>query len=411
MNRLSLFLAWRYLWGSAYDSSIATMMRICFFSILIGSFALALVSAVMHGYEKVIHEKMQGIHAQVTIRAYGDQLHVPALEAIIKNKFTQVKALSPASIQYVLVQQEDGDHIPVVVMLKAIDPVQEAQVSTIAHKITPQQNIQPTLASLIHDEHVVIGNGLAQELGIMIGDPIQLLYAEHNQPKQRKVTMQVHNAYVSGTFKTGIDEFDNGLVLCSFDLMQQLFPDDGVTQLSLRLHPGINEQKTIQQLQDALKLEVYSWKDLYPALVSALKLEKYAMFLILALITLVASMNIIALLFMQITQKRPDIAIIRAMGAPAETITYIFLIIGMSIALTASACGIALAWCATLVLQHYPFIELPDAYYVSHLPAQMDWPLVLSVFGVVLSISFVATWLTARRTHTINIAQVLRFEG
>jgi lipoprotein-releasing system permease protein len=223
--------------------------------------------------------------------------------------------------------------------------------------------------------------------------------------------MQISDGIVSGMFKTGIDEFDNGLILCSFDLMHELFPDNGATQLSLRLQPNEDEQKTIQQLQDTLQLEVYSWKDLYPALVSALKLEKYAMFLILALITLVASMNIIALLFMQITQKRPDIAVLRAMGALPRTITQIFLIMGMSIALVASACGIALAWIATLILQNYPFITLPDAYYVSHLPAKMDWQLVLSVFSVVICMSFIATWLTARRTRSINSAQVLRFEG
>ena len=70
----------------------------------------------------------------------------------------------------------------------------------------------------------------------------------------------------------------------------------------------------IQKLRHRLGLDVYSWKDLYPSLVASLKLEKYVSFFILALILLVASMNIISLLFMQITQKRPTIALLQAMG-------------------------------------------------------------------------------------------------
>jgi len=411
MHRLSLFLAWRYITGSAYEKSITTMIRICFLSILIGSFALALVSAVMHGYEEVVYKKMQGIHAQLTIRGYGDQLNVPAISTIIQKQFPEVTGLSPHAVQYVIVQQEDTQRTPVVVMLKAIDPEHEAHVSTIANKIISQKDGIPSLSKIIHDNNIAIGEGLAHELGITVGDTVQLIYSENMQPKGRKVTMNATEARVNGIFKTGIDEFDNLLTLCSLDFMEQLFPDQGATFISLQLAPHANEAQIRDKLQHLLKLEVYSWKDLYPALVSALKLEKYAMFLILALITLVASMNIIALLFMQITQKRPDIAILRAMGMPQANITRIFLLMGMSIAVVASLCGILLAWGASILLEHYPFIELPDAYYVTHLPAKMNWSLVAAVFGVVICISFIATWFTARRTHAITIAKVLRFEG
>src|SRR5207302_1389175 len=150
--------------------------------------------------------------------------------------------------------------------------------------------------------------------------------------------------------------------------------------------------------------------DLYPALISALKLEKYALILILLLITMVASMNIIALLFMQITQKRPDIAILYAMGMRPKQIVSIFMLMGMLIASIASASGIFLAWIASLLLERYPFIELPDVYYVTHLPANMDWSLAITVFITIMLLNFMATWYTARRTQHIKIADVLRYE-
>ena len=135
------------------------------------------------------------------------------------------------------------------------------------------------------------------------------------------------------------------------------------------------------------------------------------MFLILLLITLVASLNMVSLLFMYITQKRTDIALLYTLGATHAMIMSIFIYIGMCIACTACVSGIALAWIACHILNNYPFIELPDAYYVTHLPAIMDWPLVVLVFCAVMALSLCATAIIAYKTKNIRIAQVLKFEG
>ena len=219
------------------------------------------------------------------------------------------------------------------------------------------------------------------------------------------------DAFISGIFNTGIDEFDSGLILCSLNFLQNIFPESDVTQLNIKLKPGVNEQSVVQKLTDHLKLEAYSWKDLYPALVSALILEKYVMFFILALITLVASMSILSLLYMQITQKRADIAILHAIGTPHTTITAIFMTIGLIITSSASVVGIALAYIASFLLERFPFISLPDAYYVTYIPAKMEWYIPLIVFAVVMAISFIAIWIPIKKIKTINVADVLRFEG
>lgn len=384
------------------------MVRICFLSILIGSFALALVSAIMHGFELSAHEKMQGIHAQVIIRAYGNPIDAKALGAVLQKSFPEIESLSPINMQHALIDNEESTSV---VLLKGIDPIHEARVTNFETKLEPINSIQPKLTDLIYDNHIVIGKKLAQELEVKPGDTIQLLHSEENQPRRKKITMAQHAAVVAGIFNTGIDEFDTGMIVGSLKFVKKLYPESGISQINLKLKSHAHEETVIEQLKKKLKLEVYSWKDLYPALFAALKLEKYAMFLILALITLVASMNIISLLFMQITQKRADIAILRAMGAHPALIERIFLFMGMSIAAVASITGIMLAWIASLILEHYPFITLPDVYYTTHLPAKMEWSLVITVFLVVMGLSFIATWITARRTRTIKIADVLRFEG
>jgi len=122
-------------------------------------------------------------------------------------------------------------------------------------------------------------------------------------------------------------------------------------------------------------------------------------------------MSIISLLFMQIIQKRPDIAILKAMGMSDQTVSHIFLLIGMVITSVSSLSGLTCAWLVSWLLARYPFIELPDVYYVSHLPVKMEWHILLVVFVVVFVLGFIATWVPARRTRNINIANVLRFEG
>jgi lipoprotein-releasing system permease protein len=216
---------------------------------------------------------------------------------------------------------------------------------------------------------------------------------------------------VSGIFDTGIDEFDNGVAYCSLSFLEKLFPNITIEHINIALKTGTNEEAIIERLHNRTGLDVYSWKSLYPALVATLKLEKYVSFFIIALILLVASMNIISLLFMQITQKRPDIALLKAIGMTDNAISSIFFIMGMTISCVASACGLAAALVASWALERYPFITLPDTYYVTQLPVAMTWQIICVVFCVVIIFSFLATWIPTKRIRLINISQVLRFEG
>ena len=135
------------------------------------------------------------------------------------------------------------------------------------------------------------------------------------------------------------------------------------------------------------------------------------MFIILSLITLVAAMNMISLLFMHIIQKRGDIAILKAMGMGNSMINTIFFIMGMSIAAIAAIGGLAVAWIIGILLQRYPFITLPDIYYVTHLPVNLDITVFMLIFVVIMLISVLATWLPIRKIKTIQIADRIAIRG
>jgi len=412
MNRITLMLAIRYLKGTRRQKNISTMVFICFLGIFIGSFALALIASVMNGFEKVTQEKMQNIHSQIIMHANGQTLNFKKMSEVLKKEFPQIKALSPNTTKQIISKEEEDEDYNII-MLKGVDPQNEYKVSKIGEKIIKSLTKDKTLPAILAEKKVLIGKKLAENLEVNPGDKINIFYSKTDEIKGRKIKLDQKDVIVGGIFKAGIDEFDTGLILGSLDLIKKIFPDSGITQINIELHPHANEKKVIKALKKRFKnkIEVQSWKELYPALLEALKLERYAMFLILALITLVASLNIISLLFMQITQKRPDIAILKAMGMPYARISRIFLYLGMSVSIVGSLFGLLFAFIAGWILETYPFIKLPDAYYVTHLPSRMEFSIFLSVFLVVVLLSFFSTWIPARKTRSINISEVLRFEG
>lgn len=407
MKSLSWYLARSYLPSRKGQYAITTMALISFASIAIGSFALALVTAVMNGFQTSIHEKMQNIHPSATIYSYKDPIAIAQLKKALAEKFPEVTSISPYSIAHVMIQSDamEKDELPAVAQLKALDPDAESRTTSLSKKM-----IHGSL-SQVEKNNIIIGKSLAHALGVKQGDPLTVLYMEHPSGRQRSVPVHQKEAIVGGIFETGIDEYDTNTIFSSFDFFDELFPDQGITQVGIAIDPTADADSVIISLRQFLNLELLTWKDLYLPLVSALILEKYAMFFILLLITLVASMNIIALLFMMITHKRSDIAILRAMGLKQSTITRSFIFFGLSISAVACVCGLTAAWAISWILEQYPFIELPDVYYVSHLPARMEWSILAIVFALVMCITALASWFSVRQIRSINIAHILRFEG
>lgn len=385
------------------------MVGVCFIGIFVGTCALALVAFVMDGFERATYEKLQGIHPQLIIRSFNQQaLNEQKITDVITKEFMHVAALSPVSSNYVLVQSPDDEGFSLL-SLRGIDPDKESLVTTL-HKtiIAPSSEIE-SLTILKQPQALLVGEQFANDQKKTIGDTIELMIPE--QGSSKNIRFSSHQGYIAGIFKTGIDDFDAHVIFSSLDFLQELFPESGISSIGVRLDDQTHEVEIIQKLRERLHLHVFSWKDLYPALLSALTLEKYVMFFVLILITLVASMSIVSLLFMLITQKRLDIALYKSMGLADRVIQQIFITIGMVLALAASSLGLCIAIIIGFALDTFQLIKLPDVYYVSHMPAHISLTTCFTVFFVVLILSFFACWFPTRSIHRINVSQILRYEG
>lgn len=422
MNHLSNFISGKYLKFKNKDRNISLMMKICFLGILIGTFSLMLTLIIMNGFEKVTHEKMQGINAQAIIYSNGQSIDFESIEKFLSTKFNnKISASSPSSIRQILINKNKRQSV---LFLKGIDSTKERLVSNIEEKIKLPLNA--TLPDLVKDNQIIIGTKTAQNYNLKIGDTIDLLIPKEGG--RNKIGLKKKKATISGIFKIGLEEYDSNFAFCDLTYLKTLFKEDikAADQINIKFkEPKLNifkkllnlfsfknfEEQTLNELQRKLPgLTVTSWKNLYPALVASLKLEKYVMFFILALITFVSCMTMISLLFMYIQQKRRDIAILKSMGFPDKNIRSIFLSIGLKLTFWASTLGLTLAGIAGFALDKYPFIELPDVYYVSYLPAKMDLEIFIVVFLATMFLGFLATWIPAKRTKGINVSQVLRQE-
>ncbi len=446
---LSSFIAWRYLRFPEKDHNITVMMRICFLGIFIGTFSLMLTLIITNGFEKTIHEKMQGISAQFIINSFGNKLDYNEVKTALLKEFpTTIAAISGYSDKQAIIEH-NGEHI--MLFMRGIDPVDDHRVSSIAQKIIKPRlkyatSLPKLLPALLKQNDIIIGHKLAKTLHCKIGDIISVLIPE---PRSKKtIGLTAHQVTIRGFFNVGLEEYDSSLALCSLSYFNELYQEEGVEQLTVRLHdpvqsftdlythhrgnwarlacaatclmlkkikalviPTNTEQHALKALKKFLpSMTVRHWQELYPGLVSSLKLEKYFSFGVLALITLVASLNMIALLFMQIQQKRRDIAILKAMGMPDRAIQAIFLRTGLTITFWSSLCGLFAAGLAGYLLQCYPFITLPDVYYISYLPARLDPEIFLVVFIATMLLGFCATWIPARQSRSLTVAQVLREE-
>lgn len=411
MIRNSYFLmSLRYLQAANKNSTIKTMMKICCGGIFLGTFSLALIISIMQGFEEATYLKMKTVYPQIIIDADGQELNYEQIEPILKDPVYKILNFAPQWIGQALCSGIESDNMPHIIQIKGINPTLEQNVTPL-HTMMLPKNQQHYLDRLIHHNQVIIGKQLALQLHASTGSQLNLLYSP-NREINRSIDFQQKKIIVSGIFETGIDDFDANFIYCSSDLFNEIFPDHGIAQIYANSSPREIETNVINNLTERLKLHVYSWKKLYAPLVSALELEKHAMFIILLLIVLVAASNIISLLFMLITQKRKDIALFLTLGLTPAQVRNIFLVVSMTITTTSALFGLCAAYVVGIGLQHYRWIKLPDnIYYTAHLPITLDPHLFLFIFFVVLAISFFASLIPLRIIKTINIATILRNES
>ncbi len=413
--KITYFLAWRYFKGTKEQKSLTAMIWICFLGIFIGTFSLGLTTCIMNGFETETRKKIQGILPDIILQAPdGKSLESQALEKYLTERYNPaIAGISDYGIHHVLLQKtseniNDSSEKTVIALLKTINPDKESLLSPLQEKVGTQP-----LTLLLTNNGIIIGKEIAKELDVSIGDSIKLFYNQTPELHIQDSDLAHTTVRITGFLDTGIADYDTTLTITSHDFLYRLLEKPYINQLGIKVNPSLKEKSKklfLQKLEELPDIKVTTWDDQYPAIISALKLEKYVMIFLLTLITIVASMNSISLLFMFITYKLKEIALLQALGLSLSKIMLIFLYFNLIISAIASSFGLCCAYLTAKFLQISKCITLPDAYYVTHLPIQITLSSFLYIFLGTLLLSIVTTLLPIASCKTASITKSLRFE-
>ena len=410
MIPLPCLLAYRFLRGSQHNGSLSFMLKLCFLSMSISTCALILVLSIATGFEQATYTKLKGVHTDGIIRANGKPIHFDKIKKVIDDEFKDsIRAISPSNAYSVVTQDSYCEFGPVA-LLKGVDPLSLKHITIFPTTLIAQRE-KTEFTKLFTGNSVVIGAKIAEQLGLSLEDTITILFPEAGDQKASNISLGSFQLKIAGIAKTGIEEVDEQLILCSLDLLKDMFPESAITEIGFAYTNSKKAPATLQALRKRFQeLEIYSWQDLYPPLVAALALEKYAITAIVILIMLVASMNIASLLLMYIHQKRKVFAICKIMGLSSRSVQLIIILMGIYIAASACLVGMSAAFFIGMFLKQYPIITLPDAYYVSSLPIELCPSFFIGTFFMAVSIGFFVSLIPAYMSTHLQIAATLKSE-
>jgi len=258
---------------------------------------------------------------------------------------------------------------------------------------------------------VLMGKELAKHLGLFVGDSFTIMVPFGGFSPMGSMPETVRGR-VGGIFETGMYEIDNTLVVMALADVESAM-GVGATGIEVKL---VDEYRAVDlkwTILKALGRDYFAktWIEMNRNLFSALKLEKLAMFIILALIILVASFNIISSLIMTVMEKKKDIAILKSIGAKKRSIMKIFMMEGITIgvvgALFGSLTGYFLCW----IIKSTKLIRLPeDVYYITTLPAKISIVDVALIALVTTVICVLSTIYPSYKAAKIDPVETLRYE-
>jgi len=403
-----VFIALRYLKSKKKHKGVSVNTAISIGGVAVGVMALLVVLSVMSGFHQDLQKKILGANAHIIVRDFKGSFSDYNRVASTVKQNPEVVSQAPFVIGQVMVSFGNRAHG---VFIRGIDPEIESQTTDILSHV--KEGDFRTLNTDAAVPGIILGKELAGTLGVLLHDTVNIV-SPIGEIGPMGMLPKVKQFRVIGIFEIGMFEYDSNLVLTAMKPAQEFFGmKDGISGIEVRLKDIYQAPEVKKQLQETLgfKYIVLDWMQMNKNLFSALKLEKFAMFVILVLIVLVASFNIISNLIMNVIEKSREIAILKAIGATSNSIMVIFMLQGLFIGLIGTFIGIAGGYALGFILNKYQIIRLPaDVYYLSHLPVKMSAFDFVTVSLSAIIISFLATIYPAWQAAKLNPVEPLRYE-
>ncbi len=403
-----LFIALRYLKARKRHKGISFNTAISIGGVAVGVMALLVVLSVMSGFHEDLQKKILGANAHAVILSYRGAIedYQPLMERLKGEPY--VISLSPFVLGQVMVSSGKRAHG---VFLRGVDLPTEVKTTDIMRHL--KEGSVEDLVPKNGLPWIIMGRELASMLGVFAGDTVNVL-SPVGEIGPLGMLPRVKQFNVAAIFEMGMFEYDANLVLTEMKSAQDFFGyGNAVTGIQMRLSDIYRAPAVRESVDKKLGFPYYvrDWMQMNRNLFSALKLEKFAMFVILILIVLVASFNIVSTLMMNVVEKEKEIAILKAIGGTNHGIMMVFIFQGVLIGLIGTAIGIVGAYILGNILNTYEIIKLPaDVYYLSKLPVKMKvFDFVIVSFSAI-TISFLSTLYPSYYAARLSPIEALRYE-
>jgi lipoprotein-releasing system permease protein len=404
----------RYLRSAHRRGFVSFVALMSILGLSLGVAVLIVVLSVMNGFEKELRSRILSVTSHATLMG---------LEGPLSDwQAARSRALATpgvrAAVPYIEAQAMLAHgHAVTGAMLRGVVPAQERTADGLANHLRSGR-----LEDLVPGAwHIILGSALATELGAKVGDTVVVIAPQGTatpvgiEPSMRRFT-------VTGTFESGMYEFDRGLALVNLADAARLYRmGSGVTGVRLALDDPMQAPRLVRGLAVALGGGFYvsDWTRIHANFFQSIRITKTLLFFILLILVVVAAFNIVATLVMIVKEKQTDIAILRTLGAAPRNILATFAVQGVLIGLAGTALGAALGTLVSINLESLVHglerlvgVQFLDArvYYMSDLPASVEGRDVLQVCVVAFLLCALATLYPAWRAARTAPAEALRHD-
>ncbi len=414
IKALELNIGLRYTRAKRRDHFISFISLVSMLGIALGVWALITVLSVMNGFHNDLRDRILAVASHATVSEYSGVLRDwPSVDEKI-SAHPEVIASAPYILGQGMVTRSKQVHGA---LIRGIEPVREAGVSKVLSNMI-RGNVDALKPG---NFSIIIGKALAQQLGAQLGDKLTLV-APKGRVTPAGLLPRMKRFTLIGVFEVGAYQYDSALVLLNIeDAALFLGLKDSVSGIRLNLSDTFEAPRIRHELmaQTAGDYYIRDWTQDNVSFFSALKVEKRVMFIILALIIMVAAFNIVSTLVMLVTDKQSDIAILRTLGMAPGSVMRIFMVQGTIIGVIGTLVGaffgvvtaINVADIVAVIEQAFNVEFFPgDVYVISGFPSEMRFSDVMSVIFMSLGLSFLATIYPSWRASRLDPAEALRYE-
>lgn len=427
--RFELFVAARYLRAKRRQAVVGVVTSISIAGVAAGVAALIIALAITNGMRRDLQDKLLGASSQVDlmrVAADGIRDWRPLVERL--RHVRHVTAASPGLYGQVLVSR--GPHAGFA-LIKGIIPSEERTVSNLLGTITsgsamdldPEASMQPSKAEVEGDSlpqptgtfypPLVMGKDLADQIGAKVGDTL-LITSPQGELTPLGLAPKYQRFRLVGIFHSGFYQYDTALAFMRLRDAQRLFSEpDLLSVISFKVDDIERAPEIGAAIEQAAGkgFMTTNWIEQNRPLFRALKEEQVVTFIIIALIVIVAALNILIALTMMVMEKTRDIAVLMSFGVDPGQVRRIFLLQGFLISLIGTALGVVLGYFASWAGGHYHFIHLSaEVYSIDTLPFAPRPLDGVIVSAVSIGISLLATLYPSSTAARILPAEALRYE-